>query len=67
MDIDLLSELKERRAKGILTGTGYLLEACELLQVDILVVDRQWLAKQTGLSYQAVRSTICRLKAKGMI
>jgi hypothetical protein len=67
MDIDLLVELRERRAKGILTAGGYLLEACQLLQVDILTIDRQWLATQTGMTHKAVQRSIDRLRSKGVI
>jgi predicted anti-sigma-YlaC factor YlaD len=67
MDIDLLIHLKERRAKGLLTGTGYLLAACEILQVEIATVDRVWLASQVGMTYKATQGTIDRLRAKGLI
>ncbi|WP_373545020.1 hypothetical protein [Chamaesiphon sp.] len=67
MDIDLLADLRQQRTSGLLTGGGYVLAACQVLEVDIATVDRKWLASQLGLSYQATRSTIARLKAKGLL
>jgi DNA-binding MarR family transcriptional regulator len=67
MDIDLLVELKQQRSKGLLTVSGYLLEACTILEVDIATVDRQWLARQAEMTPKAVQSAIDRLRAKGLI
>jgi hypothetical protein len=67
MDIDLLAELKQRRANGLLTVGGYLVEACNALQVDIATVNRQWLSEQVDMTYTATVNAIARLRARGLI
>jgi DNA-binding MarR family transcriptional regulator len=67
MQVDLLVELKDSLAKGLITKLGYVWEACKVLQVDPATVDRQWLADQLGMSYTATTSQIHELKKKGLI
>jgi predicted ArsR family transcriptional regulator len=67
MQVDLLVELKDRLAKGLITKLGYVWEACQILQVDPASVDRQWLADHLGMSYTATTSQLHELKKKGLL
>jgi CRP-like cAMP-binding protein len=68
MDIDLLAELKLKLSEGLVTKTGYVFEACQILEVDNpMSVDRQWLADMLGLSYSATTQLLHRLRASGKV
>jgi DNA-binding MarR family transcriptional regulator len=67
MQVNLLTELKYRLDKGLVTKLGYVWEACKVLQVDPATVDRQWLADQLGMSYTATTKQLSELKKKGLI
>ena len=66
--MDLLTDLKAKYADGMITRTGYVLEACQLLQVDNpMGIDRSWLSDQIGMSYTATTKQLHRLRNKGLI
>jgi Mn-dependent DtxR family transcriptional regulator len=67
MQFDLLVDLKKKHEEGIYTRRGYILEACNTLQVDVATVDRKWLADQLGISYTSLTSQICEMRKKGLV
>jgi hypothetical protein len=67
MDIDLIADLREKHETKQLTRIGYVLAACERLQVEPDIVNRQWLANELGLKVKNLTSAISIAKKRGLI
>lgn len=63
-----MQELRDRLDKGLITKLGYVIEACEVLELENPIgVDRKWLANELGMSYTALTNQLHVAKGKGLI
>ena len=66
-NIDILTDIKNEYARGLLTQHGYILRCCDRLNVEPLLVDRGWLAGELGIKRNTLTGILSHMKAKGLI